>query len=208
MEFCQKRRAAMDENIFWILATALVVTGSAVSIYFRRRADRASNGEGISLRSERPALRISLRVAGMALWLCVLGYLVNPAWILWSQVHFPAGLRLAGGALGGIAVLLAYWVFFNLGSNVTPTVVTRRKHRVVTTGPDLWVRHPLYVVGFLSYLSFALLAANWFVALLAIVTLYLISLRIPTEEAALAQRDGEAYVAYMARAGRYLPRRG
>ena len=59
---------------------------------------------------------------------------------------------------------LMYWVFSSLGDNVTPTVVTRSQLKLVTTGPYRWVRHPLYSVGFLSYVAFAVLAANWFVA--------------------------------------------
>jgi protein-S-isoprenylcysteine O-methyltransferase Ste14 len=70
------------------------------------------------------------------------------------------------------------------------------------------VRHPLYTVGFLSYIAFAVLAANWYVAILAVVALILISLRVPAEEAALIARNGEAYLDYAKRTGRFLPKLG
>ena len=103
---------------------------------------------------------------------------------------------------------LMYWVFASLGDNITPTVVTRSKHQLVTTGPYRWVRHPLYSVGFLSYMAFALLAANWFVAILAVSALAMISLRVPREEEELVIRNGEAYRDYASRTGRFFPKIG
>jgi protein-S-isoprenylcysteine O-methyltransferase Ste14 len=68
------------------------------------------------------------------------------------------------------------------------------------------VRHPLYTVGFLSYIAFALLAANWYVAILAVVALILLSLRVPDEEEALIARNGDVYRDYAKRTGRFLPK--
>jgi protein-S-isoprenylcysteine O-methyltransferase Ste14 len=126
----------------------------------------------------------------------------------WSQVELPVWLRLSGAALGMVTNGLIYWVFSSLGNNVSPTVVTRRRHQLVTSGPYRWVRHPLYTVGFLSYMAFALLAANWYVAVLAVIALVLLSLRVPAEERALIARNGDAYRDYAKRTGRFLPRLG
>jgi protein-S-isoprenylcysteine O-methyltransferase Ste14 len=103
---------------------------------------------------------------------------------------------------------LILWVFSSLGNNVSPTVVTRQRHQLVTSGPYRWVRHPLYTVGFLSYMSFAVLAANWYIAILAIVALWLLSLRVPAEEEALIARNGDTYRDYAKRTGRFLPKLG
>jgi len=198
----------MNEQSYRLLAACIFTAGAAVSTYYRRRAERASRGEKISLREEGLSLMIALRVVGVALWLGVFAYLINPAWMAWAQISLPDWVRLAGGALGLVADLLAYWVFSHLGNNVPPTVTTRREHELVTTGPYRWVRHPLYSVGFLSYLSFALLAANWYVALLALSTLIIISIRVPKEERALIARNGDAYREYASRTGRFLPKLG
>lgn len=196
----------MNENVYRWMAVAIFLTGTGISMCYRRRADREAGDERISLKSEGLPLMLGLRLSGIALWLGVFAYFINPAWMAWSQAELPVWLRLAGAALGIVTDGLIYWVFSSLGNNVSPTVVTRKQHHLVTSGPYRWVRHPLYTVGFLSYIEFALLAANWYVAILAVVALMLLSLRVPAEEAALIARNGDAYRDYAHRTGRFLPR--
>ena len=198
----------MNESTYRMLAVVIFLVGAGISGYFRRRADRRAGGEQILLTAEGLPLMLTLRVGGAALWLGVFAYLINPAWMAWSQLHLPTWLRISGAALGVVADGLMYWVFSSLGDNVTPTVVTRSKHHLVTSGPYRWVRHPLYSVGFLSFIAFALLSANWYIAALAIVAMIAMSLRVPKEEAALIARDGELYREYAQRTGRFLPKLG
>ena len=198
----------MNENVYRWMALVIFLAGTGISIYYRRRADREAGDEKISLRSEGLPLMLALRIGGIALWLGVFAYFINPAWMAWSQVELPVWLRLSGAALGVVTDGLIYWVFSSLGNNVSPTVVTRRGHKLVTSGPYRWVRHPLYTVGFLSYIAFALLAANWYVAILSVVALFLLSLRVPAEEEALIARNGDAYLDYAKRTGRFIPKLG
>ena len=198
----------MNENVYRWMALVIFLGGTSISMYFRRRADREAGDEKISLKSERLPLMLALRIGGIALWLGVFAYFINPAWMAWSQVELPVWLRLSGAALGVVTDGLIYWVFSSLGNNVSPTVVTRRGHKLVTSGPYRWVRHPLYTVGFLSYIAFALLAANWYVAMLSVVALFLLSLRVPAEEEALIARNGDAYLDYAKRTGRFIPKLG
>lgn len=197
----------MNENIYRLTAIGIFLAGAAISTHFRRKADRET-GEKISPRAEGLPIMIALRIFGLALWLGVFAYLIQPAWMSWSQFELPAGVRWAGAVLGGLAVLLAYWVFSNLGTNVSPSVETRKQHQLVTSGPYRWVRHPLYTMGMLSYLSFAILAANWYIALLAVVTFIILMIRLPKEEAGLIERFGDQYRDYMKRTGRFLPKLG
>ena len=64
-------------------------------------------------------------------------FVLNPAWMAWASVPIPAALRCARrtGALG-------IWTFRSLGRNITDTVVTRREHTLITSGPYRYVRHP------------------------------------------------------------------
>lgn len=195
----------INENIYRFTAMVVFLAGASISIYFRRRADRET-GEVISPRSEGLAIMITLRGVGLSLWLGVVAYMANPAWMAWSQVELPGWARLAGAACGILAVALAYWVFSNLGNSVSPSVATRREHRLVTSGPYRWVRHPLYSMGMLSYLGFALLSANWFIAVLALAVFVILNARLPLEESGLIGKFGDEYRAYMRRTGRFLPR--
>ena len=54
--------------------------------------------------------------------------------------------------------------------------------------------------------GFALIAANWFIGLAALLVLALLLVRLPREEAGLIERFGDEYRAYMKRTGRLLPR--
>ena len=63
-------------------------------------------------------------------------------------------------------------------------------------------------MGMLAYLGIALLAANWFIALMSAAVFVILCLRLPQEEAHLIARFGEQYRSYMGRTGRFLPRLG
>lgn len=197
----------MNENMFRFSAIAIFLIGAGISSYYRRRADRET-GEKVSPRSEGLPVMIALRVFGLSLWLSVLAYMLNPAWMAWSQIDLPLWLRWTGLGFGVLAILLAYWVFSNLGNNVSPSVATRREHRLVTSGPYRWVRHPLYSMGMLSYLGFAMLSANWVIAVLSIAVFVVLNIRLPQEEASLIEKFGDEYRQYMQRTGRFLPKLG
>ena len=199
-------RSTRSEGIFRAAATGLLAGATAISVYHRHRARRI--GGAVSLEAEGVPIVVALRLAGLALWLSLAAYLLNPRWMRWSAVRLPVGLRWLGAAVGAAALPLAFWVFRSIGTNITPTVATREEHSLVTSGPYRWVRHPLYSVGTLLFLSLALVLANWFVGLMGLVVLALLMLRLPREEAELVARFGDEYRAYMARTGRLLPRRG
>ena len=197
----------MNDNLFRILAIIIFVMGAGISIYYRRKADRES-GERVSLKDEGLPITLALRLSGLLLWLSVFAYLLNPAWMNWSRLDLPDWMRWVGVSLGVLADAMAYWVFSHLGNNVTPTVATRSSATLVTSGPYRWIRHPLYTVGMMAYLGFALLAENWLIALMAVVSFVVLAIRVPREEAKLVEKFGDAYRKYAKTTGRFLPRLG
>jgi protein-S-isoprenylcysteine O-methyltransferase Ste14 len=192
------------ENFFHIIAVILLLSGMSISIYFRHKANQTS--EKIEVREEGSLILNLRRVFGSLLWLSALVYLVNPRWMGWSNLPLPDWLRWVGAGIMLVCIPLVYWVFNSLGKNVTPSVVTRQEHCLVTHGPYRWVRHPLYTVGFLMFIGLSLLAANWFIALMLVLGYIPLALRTPIEETHLVERFGDEYRAYMQRTGRYLPR--
>ena len=101
---------------------------------------------------------------------------------------------------------LLTWTFHNLGKNITDTVVTRKEHFLVTSGPYRWVRHPFYVSFQLVVLAVSLMMACWFVLAIGSVVLLLLILRTAKEEEKLIERFGDEYRRYMERTGRFWPR--
>ena len=192
------------ERVFQITALILLLSGFSVSIYFRRKANQT--GEEIDVKEEGGLILNLRRIFGLLLWFSAFAYLINPAWMAWSQLPLPYWLRWVGAGIMLVCVPLIYWVFSSLGMNVTPTVVTRREHSLVTQGPYRWVRHPLYTVGFLMFVGLSLLGANWFILAMLVLGIIPISKRTPLEEARLIERFGDEYQVYMQHTGRYLPK--
>ena len=62
-----------------------------------------------------------------------------------------AALRWAGVAIGLPTVAIGSWTFRSLGRNITDTVVTRREHALITSGPYRYVRHPFHVTTALAF---------------------------------------------------------
>lgn len=194
----------MNDTIFRILALLIFISGAAISIYYRRKADHEAGK--VSMKEEGLAILFSLRIFGLALWLGVFAWLLNPAWMAWARSDLPEWVRWLGVGMGVLANFLAYWVFSSLGNNVSPTVATRAGQTLVTHGPYRWVRHPLYTMGMIAYLGFALLAENWFIALMSVLVFVVLAIRTPHEEARLLGKFGSAYRDYMETTGRFVPR--
>jgi protein-S-isoprenylcysteine O-methyltransferase Ste14 len=195
----------MNDTVFRIIALAVFLIGASISIYYRSKAERES-GEKITLEDEGLWMVLGLRFSGLAIWLGVFAYLINPAWMAWSRFDLPEWLRWVGVLMGIAGDALAYWVFSHLKNNVTPTVVTRADATLVTSGPYRWVRHPLYLMGLTGYIGFALLAENWFIGLAAAAGFFLLTIRTNKEETRLVEKFGDAYRTYIQRTGRFFPK--
>jgi protein-S-isoprenylcysteine O-methyltransferase Ste14 len=192
------------EEIFHWIAVLLMLSSVSISFSYRRKA--AQTGEKIDAKEEGSLILNLRRIFGSLLWLSALAYLINPSWMAWSSLPLTNSVRWMGAGILLICVPLVYWVFSSLGRNVTSTVVTRQEHTLVTHGPYRWVRHPLYTIGFLMFIGLCLLATNWFIALMLILSFVPLSMRTPIEEARLIERFGDEYRSYIQHTGRYLPK--
>ena len=195
----------MNENIFRILAAVILITGMVISSYFRMKADR-DTGEKISRKADGHVMMTFIKIGGLILWLSPFVYLINPAWMAWSKIGLPEWARWVGVVFGILCDLGIYWLFSSIGSGITPTSATRTEHKLITSGPYRWVRHPLYTVGSSMFVAFGLMADNWFIALLGVLAFIGMAIRTPREEANLIEKFGDEYREYMKRTGRFLPR--
>jgi protein-S-isoprenylcysteine O-methyltransferase Ste14 len=197
----------MNENIFRILAALIFFTGIGISSYFRSKADKDS-GEKISRKVDGTAFMNLVKIGGLILWLSPLLYLINPAWMAWSRLGLPEWVRWLGVGFGILCTMGIYWLFSSIGSGITPTSATRREHKLITSGPYRWVRHPLYTVGSSMFTALGMVADSWFIGLLGILAFIAMASRTPKEEANLIEKFGDEYRDYMKQTGRYLPKLG
>lgn len=192
-----------DEQVFRLILIGGLVSVCPIGIYHRLKSQ--ATGERLDRRQEGIFILATLRPIGLAGMLGLLAYVIDPAWMSWSQVAVAIWLRWCGVGIGVIAALLLTWVFRSLGTNLTDTVVTRVEHTLVTMGPYRWVRHPFYVATALAVAANSMVSANWFLALTGGLTVALLVVRTRTEEEKLIQRFGDRYREYMQCTGRFLP---
>jgi protein-S-isoprenylcysteine O-methyltransferase Ste14 len=115
----------------------------------------------------------------------------------WS--YMPFVLQVAGG----IALALGIYVFHlvmleNSYASAVVKVDTERGHRVITTGPYAWVRHPMYSGGILYFFGSALLLGSWCAFVIGIVLIAVLALRATWEEEML-EAELPGYSAYARR---------
>jgi len=82
-----------------------------------------------------------------------------------------------------------------------------KKRELVTEGPYSMVRHPLYFFSFIGSVGIGLASENLLVLTLVVVFyVFYYPFTILAEERKLTAKFGEAYVEYMKRTPRFLPR--
>ncbi len=190
----------------WIFVALFVMSG-AISKYHRGRASKS--GEAILRRNEGAAAMLLRAALALPLMLSFLAYMINPSWMAWSSMALPAWTRWVGVGIGFVCIPLLWSLFSSIGSNISETVLTKKDHRLIMTGPYGWMRHPLYTVAMALFFSYSLIASNWWMLTFTAVGLVMIiALVIPKEEAELVAKFGQEYEAYRKRVGKLVPRPG
>jgi len=115
----------------------------------------------------------------------------------WS--HLPLVLK----ALGFIGLMPSFLIFFlTMKENPHLSTVVRiqqdRGHKVITTGPYKYVRHPMYSGMIILYLSFPLSLGSFYALILSLAFIFLIILRTYLEDKTL-QKELSGYHEYAKR---------
>mgnify|MGYP000215193518 CR=1 FL=1 len=191
------------DDLFRLILLGIFFAFVPFALYHRIRS---KTDEKLDRWQEGMFILFGLRLGALP-WFCgSLAWMVNPEWMAWSSVPIPIGVRWLGLVLIGSWGVLLVWTFRNLGKNLTDTVVTRREHSLVTSGPYRYVRHPFYLAFFVAVLGGSTVPANWFVLLAGLIPSAFLIARTQIEEEKLIERFGDQYRDYMTRTGRFLPR--
>ena len=191
------------DQTFRAALIAILLLTLPIGVYHRLKSQ--STREKLDRRQEGLFILVTLRSVGIAFWLELIAWMVDPGWMSWSSLPLPTWLRWTGVGNIVIACGLTIWTLRCLGKNLTDTVVTRQQHTLVMHGPYRWVRHPFYDCAALLVVAGSLTAANWFLFVNGIVVFSLLVIRTRTEEENLVARFGDSYRAYRERTGRFLP---
>jgi protein-S-isoprenylcysteine O-methyltransferase Ste14 len=141
-----------------------------------------------------------------SLMLVIAGMAFDPPWLSWMYIRLPDGLRWAGAVTAALFLVMLVWVHHFLGREWSIDVIVLREHKLVTSGPYRWVRHPMYTALNGLFIGLVLLSANWLLGLYTLLTLAFMVRRVPLEEGMLLEQFGDEYRRYMARTRRWLPK--
>jgi protein-S-isoprenylcysteine O-methyltransferase Ste14 len=151
--------------------------------------------------------------AGMSGWvgLCGLGLLFVAGPV--AEIAFGASRLVDADWLTGLGLALStaglaalLWSQSSMGDSLRIGVDPAERTALVTDGPFRWVRNPIYSAMLVYVVGVALLAPN-VVSLVALAVLALgldLHVRL-VEEPYLVATHGNAYAAYAARVGRFVP---
>jgi protein-S-isoprenylcysteine O-methyltransferase Ste14 len=139
------------------------------------------------------------------MFISIILYLLAPPWFGWSQLPFPALLRIVGIILGISSLPLLIWTHRTLGKYYAPVLELKEKHTLIDIGPYSRVRHPMYSVFIIFTLSMALITVNLFVTIFSIVVVSVFPFIAKQEEEMLLKQFGSEYQSYMEKTGRFFP---
>lgn len=191
------------DDIFRLILLGIFFAFLPVALYHRVRS---KTDEKLDRWKEGALILFGLRLGAVPWFLSSLAWMIDPQWMAWSSVPIPIWMRWIGLVLIGIWGVLLIWTFRNLGRNLTDTVVIRKEHTLVTTGPYRYVRHPFYLAFFIALAGGSIVAANWFVLLSGLIPSVFLVLRTRIEETKLEEHFGDDYLEYMTTTGRFWPK--
>jgi protein-S-isoprenylcysteine O-methyltransferase Ste14 len=114
-------------------------------------------------------------------------------------------LRWAGLVLVVAGFTLIVWTTIELGRQYSVYITLQQDHKLITSGPYRYIRHPRYLGVMVVALGMALLFRSW-IALLALpFLLALLIFRLTDEEKLLREEFGALWEAYVQRSWRLVP---
>ncbi|MCE0724164.1 MULTISPECIES: methyltransferase family protein [Legionella] len=128
--------------------------------------------------------------------------------VAYSQGNFvPVFVKVVGAILMIIGFYIFYLVFKE-NSYASPVVKIQkeREHKIVTTGPYHYVRHPMYSGSILYFIGIPLLLGSWYGLLFTLCLTILLIIRSMLEEKALTKEFSNHYIKYTKRVHyRFIP---
>lgn len=187
--------------MLWFYEAFFPVVWIAFLVYWRIRA------AGIkSVQRLEPAGSRILRTLTFLIVIVLLSTTRIPLPWLYRQL-WPSGLWTfwIGAAVTVLGLLFAVWARQHLGGNWSSEVTIKQDHELITTGPYVLVRHPIYtgiLAGFLGT-AIALGQVRGVIGFVLIFVVLWAKLRV--EEEWMRSEFGESYVAYVRRTTALVP---
>jgi protein-S-isoprenylcysteine O-methyltransferase Ste14 len=174
----------------WLFLATIAITGVAGGVWLAR-TDPALLQERMRpvMRSDQPAADKKLLLAfGFValLWFLAIGFDMRL-----HGVRVPLALQALGLAMLLVSYGFVMWVMWVMAENSFAAIVVRlqaeRGHRVISSGPYAFVRHPMYSGIVLFFLGAPLLLGSWWGVAMTPLFAVLFAIRTRIEERALVE---------------------
>jgi protein-S-isoprenylcysteine O-methyltransferase len=132
---------------------------------------------------------------------------VAPYWLPQARISLPPEpVFYTGMGLFWLGLVFYVWAVVTLGAYFRTTVQLLDGHRLITSGPYRFLRHPVYTGGTLVFAGMGLAIGNWVsFAASGLSTLLAYVWRIHVEEMALGERFGAEFEAHRKRTWAVIP---
>lgn len=144
----------MEQQFFHVSFIILFAVLMAIRAYYHRQAIKY--GGKVEFKEK----RLIRAVIAVPFVYFLVRYMVDPGFLALADFYIPIWLQWLGFVLGVLSILLTIWIHVNLGINFSSVLHVREKHTLITSGPYKWVRHPMYTVLFIHFLSILFLTKN------------------------------------------------
>lgn len=159
----------------------------------------------VSLRREPPVSRLlhiaPLMFAAVLLWVPA----APVSWLNLRIIQWAAWQFWAGAILTAVGLLFTVWARRHLGTNWSGIVTVKQNHELVTTGPYVLVRHPIYTGLLLAFAGGAMARGDLRGLLAVLVVLAALWRKLRLEEHWMREQFGDQYLAYSARVCALVP---
>lgn len=180
------------ETLFWLLLGGIFVMRAYFSYRVRQAGERLLPDRAAIRREGRGAFALRVVLFFVLLAFLVL-YALDVPWLRILSIPLPPWLRWAGFALGLASLAWWAWTQSALVTRWSAQLQLREDHRLVTTGPYVRVRHPLYTAMIGVSVAFALVTAHWVFVAFGVLSIVATLARVPREEQMMLDEFGPEY---------------
>lgn len=143
----------------------------------------------------------------VSLFIAAIGLMLDKPFPVLRQPLYPqtAFVFWIGAALVLVGLLFCVWARLTLGRNWSGTVALKQDHELITGGPYLLVRHPIYTGLLLAFLGTDLAIAQTRAVVAFLLILIALILKWRLEERWMHEQFGQAYADYAQRTPAIVP---
>ena len=193
------------ETIFRIVLPVLIISFAAHRGYYVKYHSKPEDAT-VKQREEGIVSKLA-GLLGMAGFISVVAYVINPNWLAFGSLSFPIWIRWTGLGIALVGFALLQWSQVTLVNSWSDTPRMMKEQTLITSGPYHSIRHPIYTAFILILSSTLFISSNWLIGLCwAGMTIMEVVSRIGFEETLMLEYFGEQYREYMKTTGRLFPR--